>query len=125
MRLALQRAGLAGCATGYSPADSLRCLLEALCDRMRAHRAARTRLQAAAEPRPERNGAFISGRRCLRADLDRRDRVVALALRKERLVGPPARGFDQAGGRPLKRGRRFEYVRPSPDGAQSRTSPST
>lgn len=75
--------------------------------------------------KPVRNAVIFSERRCLRADLEYRDRVVVLARRKERLVGPPARGFDQAGGRPVKRGRHFECIRHDPAGIQSRASPST
>jgi len=129
MRLALQRAGRAGCAAESGLADSLRRLFEALRARMPPRRTARFRAEtghpAATACRPMSNDASIPGRRCQRADLDHRDRVVALALRKERLVGAPARGLGRTGGRPLKRGRRFDCTGFGPDGLQSRMSPST
>jgi hypothetical protein len=106
MRLAFQHAGRA---TSTGLAGALRRLLEAM----------------DSGTRPVWNAVIVSGRRCLRADLDHRDRVVALARRKESLTGPPARRFGRTGGPPVKRGRRFECVRPDPAGVQSRTSPST
>lgn len=129
MRLAFQRAGLAGCATGSCLADSLRRLLEAAC-RVRDKRIKQVwkgamRTLTVVEHQPGRDSLPAAGRRCLRTDLDHRDRVVALALRKERFVGPPARGFDRTGGRPVRCGRRFEYARSNPADVQSRTSPST
>ena len=49
----------------------------------------------------------IVGRRCLRSDLDQREILLALAARKAHRVGTAQPHAAQAGGIPVKRGRRF------------------